>query len=200
MNLSCMGHQGGSRSTQNQCVAPLQVIVAESFGGNDEPVDTLMANLVGVGAEVSAGLYASSEGFGTSSGWFTGAATGRSHARLGWCGFACTNTSAATCRTCRDCVLPCGTAPHGVSLAEPWTPCDLERFWRARSDTGQQLQCYMSASFVVVLCSYWVLIHDSVVLQVMGDALRIKEVPTNQLYQGFEEAGTDLAQVCWVGV
>jgi len=27
--------------------------VAESFGGNDEPVDTLMANIVGVGAEVS---------------------------------------------------------------------------------------------------------------------------------------------------
>lgn len=29
-----------------------QCIVAESFGGNDEPVDTLMANLVGAGAEV----------------------------------------------------------------------------------------------------------------------------------------------------
>lgn len=29
----------------------------------------------------------------------------------------------------------------------------------------------------------------------MGDALRIKETPTNQLYQQFEEAGTDLAQV-----
>jgi len=57
-----------------------KVIVAESFGGNDEPVDTLMANLVGVGAEV------------------------------------------------------------------------------------------------------------------LGDALRIKEAPTTQLYQGFEEAGTDLAQ------
>jgi hypothetical protein len=28
------------------------VIVAESYGGNDEPVDTLMANMVGVGAEV----------------------------------------------------------------------------------------------------------------------------------------------------
>ena len=38
------------------CAAPpslsSQVIVAESYGGNDEPVDTLMANLVGVGAEV----------------------------------------------------------------------------------------------------------------------------------------------------
>jgi hypothetical protein len=30
----------------------VQVIVAESYGGNDEPVDTLMANMVGVGAEV----------------------------------------------------------------------------------------------------------------------------------------------------
>jgi hypothetical protein len=29
----------------------------------------------------------------------------------------------------------------------------------------------------------------------MGDALRIKETPTTQLYQRFEEAGTDLAQV-----
>jgi flavin reductase (DIM6/NTAB) family NADH-FMN oxidoreductase RutF len=29
-----------------------KVIVAESYGGNDEPVDTLMANMVGVGAEV----------------------------------------------------------------------------------------------------------------------------------------------------
>lgn len=35
----------------------VQVIVAESFGGNDEPVDTLMANLVGVGAEVCVFLF-----------------------------------------------------------------------------------------------------------------------------------------------
>jgi hypothetical protein len=32
-------------------------------------------------------------------------------------------------------------------------------------------------------------------VQVMGKPLRIKETPTNQLYQAFEEAGTDLAQV-----
>lgn len=31
--------------------------------------------------------------------------------------------------------------------------------------------------------------------QVLGDALRIKDAPTTQLYQAFEEAGTDLAQV-----
>lgn len=36
---------------------------------------------------------------------------------------------------------------------------------------------------------------SSTLLQVLGDALRIKETPTNQLYQQFEEAGTDLAQV-----
>jgi hypothetical protein len=30
----------------------------------------------------------------------------------------------------------------------------------------------------------------------MGKPLRIKEAPSNQLYQAFEEAGTDLAQVC----
>ena len=28
-----------------------QVLVAESYGGQDEPVDTLVANLVGVGIE-----------------------------------------------------------------------------------------------------------------------------------------------------
>lgn len=33
-------------------------------------------------------------------------------------------------------------------------------------------------------------------VEVLGDALRVKETPTHQLYQGFEEAGTDLAQVC----
>jgi hypothetical protein len=31
--------------------------------------------------------------------------------------------------------------------------------------------------------------------QVLGDALRVKEEPTHMLYQAFEEAGTDLAQV-----
>lgn len=36
--------------------AVLQVIVAESYGGNDEPVDSLVANIVGVGAEVSSQL------------------------------------------------------------------------------------------------------------------------------------------------
>jgi hypothetical protein len=35
--------------------------------------------------------------------------------------------------------------------------------------------------------------------QVLGDALRVKEEPTHMLYQAFEEAGTDLAQVgCFV--
>jgi hypothetical protein len=32
-------------------------------------------------------------------------------------------------------------------------------------------------------------------VQVLGDALRIKGTPSTQLYQAFEEAGTDLAQV-----
>ena len=31
--------------------------------------------------------------------------------------------------------------------------------------------------------------------EVLGDALRVKELPTQVLYQAFEEAGTDLAQV-----
>ena len=35
------------------CCGCLQVIVAESYGGNDEPVDSLVASLVGVGVEVS---------------------------------------------------------------------------------------------------------------------------------------------------
>jgi hypothetical protein len=37
------------------CGCAVQVIVAESYGGNDEPVDSLVANIVGVGAEVSTG-------------------------------------------------------------------------------------------------------------------------------------------------
>lgn len=36
---------------------------------------------------------------------------------------------------------------------------------------------------------------NGVGVEVLGDALRVKETPTNQLYQAFEEAGTDLAQV-----
>lgn len=32
-------------------------------------------------------------------------------------------------------------------------------------------------------------------VEVLGDALRVKDTPTHQLYQAFEEAGTDLAQV-----
>lgn len=35
-----------------------QIVVAESYGGSDEPVDTLTASLVGVGAEVSRGSAA----------------------------------------------------------------------------------------------------------------------------------------------
>ncbi len=31
--------------------------------------------------------------------------------------------------------------------------------------------------------------------EVLGDALRVKASPSQQLYQAFEEAGTDLAQV-----
>jgi hypothetical protein len=31
--------------------------------------------------------------------------------------------------------------------------------------------------------------------EVLGDALRVKEAPSQVLYQAFEEAGTDLAQV-----
>jgi hypothetical protein len=31
--------------------------------------------------------------------------------------------------------------------------------------------------------------------EVLGDALRVKEAPSQMLYQAFEEAGTDLAQV-----
>lgn len=34
------------------CGCHVQVIVAESYGGNDEPVDSLVASLVGVGVEV----------------------------------------------------------------------------------------------------------------------------------------------------
>lgn len=37
--------------------------------------------------------------------------------------------------------------------------------------------------------------YVSLSAQVLGDALRIKDAPTTQLYQAFEEAGTDLAQV-----
>ena len=32
-------------------------------------------------------------------------------------------------------------------------------------------------------------------VEVLGDALRVKDIPSQQLYQAFEEAGTDLAQV-----
>ena len=42
---------------------PSQVLVAESFGGRDEPVDTLLTSLVDVGAEVGV-IWGEGGGYG----------------------------------------------------------------------------------------------------------------------------------------
>ena len=44
--------KAGSHQSLDLLSPPSQVLVAESFGGRDEPVDTLLTSLVDVGAEV----------------------------------------------------------------------------------------------------------------------------------------------------
>lgn len=149
----------------------MQVIVAESYGGEDEPVDSLVASLVGVDVEVR--IYPVGLTPPPAAQPLQQDSLQHVIARL----------------------LPITAAEKRAHMHSRFNPINMQHSLAAT--TGEP--CCSSGLQAVLDQSYRppdrVFALRFATVQLMGDALRIKETPTTQLYQQFEEAGTDLAQV-----